>query len=97
LRKIGTQGNCGPRSKFTATGIKMTCQWRVAWCKETFVRKDCTRAKDEWAAQRVGLLRKNLRMHHEGKCGTKDLCGGQPLYLRKERTTTNGIEGWSSG
>jgi hypothetical protein len=35
-------------------------------------------------------------MHHEGKCGTKDLCGGQPLYLRKERTTTNGIEGWSS-
>jgi hypothetical protein len=26
LRKIGTQGNCGPRSKFTATGIKMTCQ-----------------------------------------------------------------------
>jgi hypothetical protein len=36
-------------------------------------------------------------MHHEGRCGTKDLCGGQPLYLRKERTTTNGIEGWSSG
>jgi hypothetical protein len=26
-----------------------------------------------------------------------DLCGGQPLYLRKERTTTNGIGGWNSG
>jgi hypothetical protein len=26
-----------------------------------------------------------------------DLCGRQPLCLRKERTTTNGIEGWSSG
>jgi hypothetical protein len=36
-------------------------------------------------------------MHHEGKCGTKDLCGGQPLYLRKERITTNGIGRWSSG
>jgi hypothetical protein len=37
------------------------------------------RAKDEGATQRVGPLRKNLRVHHEGKCGTKDLCGGQPL------------------
>jgi hypothetical protein len=36
-------------------------------------------------------------MYHVGKCGTKDLCGGQPLYLRKEMTTTNGIGGWSSG
>jgi hypothetical protein len=36
-------------------------------------------------------------MHHEGKCGTKDLCGEQSLYLRKERKTTNGIGGWSSG
>jgi hypothetical protein len=26
-----------------------------------------------------------------------DPCGRQPLYLRKERTTTNGIEGWSAG
>jgi hypothetical protein len=36
-------------------------------------------------------------MHQEGKCGTKDLCGGEPIYLRKERTTTNSIQGWSSG
>jgi hypothetical protein len=26
-----------------------------------------------------------------------DIYGGQPLYLRKERTTTNGIGRWSSG
>jgi hypothetical protein len=26
-----------------------------------------------------------------------DLCGGQPLYLRKERTTINGIGGWNLG
>jgi hypothetical protein len=77
----------------TAAGIKMTRHARVAWCRENFVRKDCTRAKDERAIQGVRPLRKNLWMHHEGKCGTKDLCGGQPLYLRKERTTTNGIEG----
>jgi hypothetical protein len=36
-------------------------------------------------------------MHQEGKCGTKNLCGGQPPYFRKEKTTTNGIEEWSSG
>jgi hypothetical protein len=28
--------------------------------------------------------------------GISDQCGGQPLYLRKDRTTTNGIERWSS-
>jgi hypothetical protein len=37
-----------------------------------FFRKDCTRAKDERATQRVGPLRKNLRMHYEGKSGIKD-------------------------
>jgi hypothetical protein len=26
-----------------------------------------------------------------------DLCGGQPPYLRKERTTTNVIGGWRAG
>jgi hypothetical protein len=93
VRKIGTQGNCGTRSKLTAAGIKMTHHARVAWRRENFARKDCTRAKDERATQGVWRLRKNLRMHHEGKCGKKDLCGGQPLYLRKERTTTNASEG----
>jgi hypothetical protein len=84
LRKIVTQGNCGPRSTLTAAGIMITRHARVALRRVNFVRKDCTRAKDERVTQRVGPLRKNLRMHHEGKCGTKDLCGGQPLYLRKD-------------
>jgi hypothetical protein len=97
VRRIGTQRNCGQQSKLTAARIKMTRHARVAWRRENFVRKDCTRAKDERATQGVGPLRKNLRMHHEGKCGTKDLCGGQSLYLRKERRSTNGIGGRSSG
>jgi hypothetical protein len=93
FRKIGTQGICGTRKRLTAAGINMTCHARVAWRRENFVRKDCTRAKDERVTQRAGPLRKNLWMHYKGKCGTKDLCGGQPLYLRKERTATNDIEG----
>jgi hypothetical protein len=97
FRKTGTQRICGPQKRLTAARINMTCHARVAWRRENFIRKVCTRAKDERVTQRVGLLRKNLWMYHEGKYGTKDLCGGQPLYLRKERTTTNGIEGWSSG
>jgi hypothetical protein len=39
---------------------------------------------------------KNLRTHHEGKGGTKDLGGKRPLYLRKKGATAIGIEGWSS-
>jgi hypothetical protein len=71
LRKTVTQGNCGPRSTLTAAGIMMTRHARVALRRENFVRKDCTRAQDERVTQRVGPLRKNLPMHHEGKCGEK--------------------------
>jgi hypothetical protein len=69
----------------------------VARSKENFLRKDCTSAKDERVTQRVEPLRKNLRMHQERKCGTKDLCGGQPPYVRMVETTTSGIRGCSSG
>jgi hypothetical protein len=75
----------------------MTRHARVARSKEKFVRKDCTSDKDERVTQRVGPLRRNLRMHQERKCGTKDLCGGQPPYVRMEETTTSGIGGCSSG
>jgi hypothetical protein len=68
----------------------------VAWLRRGVVRKDFTRANDDRATQRVGPLRKNLQMHHEGKSGTKDLGGNQSLYVRKKRATTIDIEGWSS-
>jgi hypothetical protein len=58
-----------------------------AWLKRGFVRKDCTSANDEPATRRVGPLRKNLRMNHEGKCGTQDLCGGQSIYLSSGQQT----------
>jgi hypothetical protein len=43
LRKIVTQGNLAPRRKLTAAGIKMTRHARMAWRREKFVRKDCTK------------------------------------------------------
>jgi hypothetical protein len=36
------------------------------------------------------------QLHQADSKGTKDLGGRQPLYLRKERGTSNGIGGWSS-
>jgi hypothetical protein len=96
FRRTVTQGNCGPQSTLTAAGIMMTRHAGVARSKKNFVRKDCTSDKDERVTQTVGPLRKNLRMHQKRKCGTKDLCGGQPQYMRMEETTTSGIGGCSS-
>jgi hypothetical protein len=50
-------------------------------------QKDCTRSKIEHATQRIRPLRNNLRTHHEGKRGTKDLGGKRPLYVRKKKAT----------
>jgi hypothetical protein len=78
FKKIGTQGNCGTRKEFAAAGIRMINCAGVTWLRRRVVRKYCTRAKVERATQRVGPFRKDLRMHHEGKCGTKDLGGKRP-------------------
>jgi hypothetical protein len=96
FRRTVIQGNCGPRSILTAAGKMMTRHAGVAVSKENFIRKDCTSAKDERVTQRVGPLRRNLRMHQKRKCGTKDLCDGQPPYVRMEETTTRGIGGQRS-
>jgi hypothetical protein len=96
VRRIGTQRNCGPWSKLTVAEIKMTHHARAAWHRENFVRKDCTRAKDERPIQGVRPLRKNLRMHHERKRGTKDQGSKRPLYMRKNRAVVIAIRGWIS-
>jgi hypothetical protein len=93
FKKIGTQGNCGLCKEFAAAGIRMIHCAGVAWLRRGVARKDCTRAKGEQATQRVGPFRKNLWMHHQAKWGTKDLGGKQPPYMRKKRTTVNGIGG----
>jgi hypothetical protein len=72
FRRTVTQGNCGPQSILTAAGKMMTRHAGVVGSKENFVRKDCTSDKDERVTQRVGPLRRNLRMHQVGKGGTKD-------------------------
>jgi hypothetical protein len=72
FRKIGTQENCRPGKEFAAAGIRTIHCRGVAWLRRGVVREDCTSAKDERATQRVGPLRKNLRMHHEGKSEIKE-------------------------
>jgi hypothetical protein len=69
---------------------------KVARQKEEFVRRNRTRVMRERTTQRVRPLRKNLRTHHKGKRGTKDLGAKWPLYVRKKRETVIDIRGWSS-
>jgi hypothetical protein len=97
FRRIGTQGICGPRSKLTAAGIRTTRHARVAWRRENYVRKDWTMDKVEREARRAQMLRRRLRSCQENDKRISDQCGGQPPYLRKEKTTMNGIGGWSAG
>jgi hypothetical protein len=44
-----------------------------------------------------GITDRALREQLGGNKRINDLGGRWPLYLRKERTTMNGIGGWSSG
>jgi hypothetical protein len=95
-----TQGDCGSGRKLVAACRKVSRLARVAWRKRNFVRNKLTSATDERAIRRVRTvwtLRERVRTRHEGRKGVKDLGGRRPLCLRKERTTKNGIEGWSSG
>jgi hypothetical protein len=90
------QASCESRNRLTVAGRRRTrCAW-VAWLRRGVARKDCTRAKLEGGTQRVRPLKKNLRTHHEGKRGTKDLGSKRSLYVRKKRATAISIWGWSS-
>jgi hypothetical protein len=61
------QTSCESRKRLTVASRRMMHCAGVAWVRQGVIRKDCTRAKVERATQRVGALRNNLRMHHEGK------------------------------
>jgi hypothetical protein len=69
----------------------------VAWCKRIIVKKNWSKEKVEREARRVQTLRKRRRTRQEGRLETKDLGDTRPLYLRRKRTTMNGIGMWSSG
>jgi hypothetical protein len=88
--KERTRGNCGSLKKLTVAGRKMIRRARVEWRKRGVVRKNWIRAKVERGTRRV-------RTRQEGRMGRKDLGCRRPLYLRKKRTTTDGIRGWSLG
>jgi hypothetical protein len=84
------------QKELAVTCRKVTCCAGVVWLKRSVIRKDRTRATDERATQRVGLLMKNLPTYHEVRRGTKDLGGKRHLYVRKMRATAIGIKGWTS-
>jgi hypothetical protein len=97
IRLIWNEVNCGPRSTLAAAGRGMIRYAGVAWLKGGIIRKDCTRAEDERATQRLGPLRKNLWTTHKGKCEINYMGGKRPLDVRKKRATAIGVGGWSSG
>jgi hypothetical protein len=88
-RKIRTQVNCGSRQKLDASRIRVTtrCTGIAQWNKQRYKRQ--TRKQVERWTRRAGT-------RQEGKIGRKDLGGRRPLYLRRKRTTTDGIREWIS-
>jgi hypothetical protein len=76
--------------------MRTTRSARLAWGKENFVRKDCTRKGDERATQRLGPLRKNLWTTHKGKGEINFIGCKRPLDVRKKRATAIGVGEWSS-
>jgi hypothetical protein len=86
-----TRGNCGSRKKLVVAGMKMTRRSKVARRKGNVVRKNRTRDNVEKETRKERTLGKRKRSRQEGGKGIKDVGGRQPLYLRNERTTANGI------
>jgi hypothetical protein len=93
-RKKRAQNQIGYQKLLAVVHSRTSHRANVARQKETVVGRNCTMAVIERATQRVGLLKKNLQMHHKG---TKDRRGKRPLHGRKKRTTTDGIQKWSPG
>jgi hypothetical protein len=111
LRKIGTQENCGLAKEFAATGIRTTRCAKVAQSREHKLqrqeedditpriwkgRKDGERL---WKGPECnsGIRGRRLRQQLRRRMRVRDIYGGKTLYLRKERTTTNGIVAITSG
>jgi hypothetical protein len=103
--------NCGPRKEFAASGIRMTRCAKVARGREHGLQRQGTdniaprtrkgRTEENRSFNcpecKNGISNRGRKQQLRGRMRISDLCGGQPLNLRKERTATNGIEGWSAG
>jgi hypothetical protein len=106
-----TQGNCGPRKRLTASGIRTTPCAKVArgrehglqrQGKDDIIPKTQEQQKEEgeglWKGLECnsGIRDRVLREQLRDRLRISDQCGRQPSYLRKEKTTTNGISGCSA-
>jgi hypothetical protein len=104
FRKIRTQKNFGPRKELTAAGRKMT---RCAGHRPKAKNKDDVASRNP-KGRTFGMRRwkgpeyyndiraRGLKQQLRGSKRIKDLGGRRPLYLRKKRTITDDIGGWSS-
>jgi hypothetical protein len=107
VRNIGTQENCGPGKEFAAAIIRTTRCAKVARGREHGLQRQRnddiaprTRKRRTEENRRVkgpecknGVRYRGLRQQFQGKTGIKDPRTRWQLRLKKERTTTNGIEG----
>jgi hypothetical protein len=106
------QAGCESRKRLTVAGRRMTHCAGVAWLRRNVVRKDWTRNQAErgtpkrredgerlWKGPECnnGIRDRGLREQLQSRMRIEDLGGRRPQYLRKERTTSNGIRRWSSG
>jgi hypothetical protein len=105
-----TQGDCGSWRKVAAACRRMTHSTRVEDAGDMIAR-DMTRTmfykNPEGTDVREetfkgidcnsGIGDRLLKQQIQGSKRMKDLGGRRPLCLRKERTTTNHIRGWSLG
>jgi hypothetical protein len=99
------QASCESQKRLTVAGRKVTRRARVAWQRENVVRKDQTRNQAERGTpkrRRETVKRTRMQQWHKGPrpetaAARQKWCEGRPLYLRKKRTTTDGIRGWSPG
>jgi hypothetical protein len=88
--KERTRGNCGSRSKLAAARRRMSCR---AWV----TRSQGTRQGQCGTNPESTDAQEEITDAPGRQQGRKDPGDRRPLYLRKERTTANGIRGWSSG
>jgi hypothetical protein len=111
LRKIRTQENCRPCKELAAAGIRMTRCAKVARGREHGLQRQGKDdiAPRTWKGRKEenkrlkgpecknGVRYQGLRQQFQGKPRIKDPRTRWQLHLKEERTTMNGIKGWSSG
>jgi hypothetical protein len=92
--KKGTRGYSGSRKKVTVAGKWTSRHAAVAWLKRKLFRR--SRIKEQFGPRKE-LNADVMRKSPEGNNGIRHRDVKVLPHLRKERKTTNGIKGWSTG